>query len=247
MNGSFSEEALSRANELLYGEFPGGAKPSTKGDLAKLKWKVQEDGTVVPAEPEQKPTAPPPKGQAPNAAMVAASNGARNKVGQKKGLAAALAKQTTAGGRAGVQKQLSKLNAGAGNFSEGVLDYKTCEKPNGQQYGVSDDSSCAPPNKPAKKKPTAEENLAKSREMLRSQLAPLMLNLAAAKKASAVGLLSDVLTPRPLASGELEDNLKMVKLLQRQQLLKQKLVGSAAQKGAKKEQERKSKVSKGKN
>jgi hypothetical protein len=112
MLGQFSEEALNRANELLYGEFPGGAKPSTKGDPAKLKWKVQEDGTVVPAEPEQKPTAPSPKGQAPNAAVAAASNGARNKVGQKKGLAAALTKQTTAGGKAGVQKQLNRLNAG---------------------------------------------------------------------------------------------------------------------------------------
>ncbi len=112
MFGSFSDEALSRANELLYGEFPGGAKPSTKGDPAKLKWKVQEDGTVVPAEPEQKPTAPPSKGQAPNAEMAASSNGARNKVGQKKGLAAASTKQTTAGGKAGVQSQLSRLNAG---------------------------------------------------------------------------------------------------------------------------------------
>jgi hypothetical protein len=44
--------------------------------------------------------------------MAASSNGARNKVGQKKGLAAAAAKQTTAGGKAGVQGQLSKLNAG---------------------------------------------------------------------------------------------------------------------------------------
>ena len=112
MLGSFSEDALNKANELLYGEFPGTAKPSTKGVPEKLKWKVQEDGTVVPAEPEQKPTAPSPKGEAPNAAMAASSNGARNKVGQKKGLAAAAAKQTTAGGKAGVQNQLSKLNAG---------------------------------------------------------------------------------------------------------------------------------------
>lgn len=112
MLGSFSEDALNKASELLYGEFPGAAKPSTKGAPEKLKWKVQEDGTVVPAEPEKQPTAPPPKGDAPNAAMAAASNGARNKVGQKKGLAAAAAKQTTAGGRTGVQNQLSKLNAG---------------------------------------------------------------------------------------------------------------------------------------
>ena len=111
MLGSFSDEALSKANELLYGEFPG-ASPAVVGAPAKKKWKVQEDGTVVPAEPEKQPTAPPPKGDAPNAAMAAASNGARNKVGQKKGLAAALAKQTTAGGKAGVQSQLSKLNAG---------------------------------------------------------------------------------------------------------------------------------------
>jgi hypothetical protein len=111
MLGNFSDEALSKANELLYGEFPG--KPSAAAQPAKRqKWKVQEDGTVVPAEPEQKPTAPPPKGQAPNAAVAAASNGARNKVGQKKGLAAALTKQTTAGGKAGVQKQLNRLNAG---------------------------------------------------------------------------------------------------------------------------------------
>lgn len=112
MLGSFSEDALNKANELLYGEFPGASKPSTKGSPGKLKWKVQEDGTVVPAEPEKQPTAPPPKGDAPNAAMAAASNGARNKVGQKKGLAIAAAKQNTAGGKAGVQSQLSKLNAG---------------------------------------------------------------------------------------------------------------------------------------
>ena len=112
MLGSFSEDALNKANELLYGEFPGAAKSSTKGAPEKLKWKVQEDGTVVPAEPEQKPTAPPPKAGAPNAAMAASSNGARNKVGQKKGLASAAAKQSTAGGKAGVQNQLSKLNAG---------------------------------------------------------------------------------------------------------------------------------------
>ena len=112
MLGSFSEDALNKANELLYGEFPGAAKPAAQGAPEKLKWKVQEDGTVVPAEPEKKPTAPPPKGNAPNAAMAAASNGARNKVGQKKGLAAAAAKQTTSGGKAGVQSQLSKLNAG---------------------------------------------------------------------------------------------------------------------------------------
>ena len=112
MLGSFSDEALNKANELLYGEFPGAAKPATKGNPAVQKWKVQEDGTVVPAEPEKKPTAPAPKGDAPNAAMAAASNGARNKVGQKKGWAAAAAKQTTAGGKAGVSGQLSKLNAG---------------------------------------------------------------------------------------------------------------------------------------
>ena len=115
MLGSFSEDALSKANELLYGEFPGAAKPAAQGAPEKLKWKVQEDGTVIPAEPEKKPTAPPPKAGkagAPNAAMAAASNGARNKVGQKKGLAAAAAKQTTAGGKAGVQSQLSRLNAG---------------------------------------------------------------------------------------------------------------------------------------
>lgn len=112
MFGSFSEDSLSKANELLYGEFPGAAKPAAQGATAKLKWKVQEDGTVIPAEPEKKPTAPAPKGDAPNAAMVASSNGARNKVGQKKGLAIAAAKQNTAGGKSGVQGQLSKLNAG---------------------------------------------------------------------------------------------------------------------------------------
>ena len=113
MFGSFSDEALEKAQEMLYGEFPGAPKAPTPGTTGRKKWKVQEDGTVVPAEPEQKPTAPPPKGQAPNAAVAAASNGARNKVGQKKGLAAAAAKQTTAGGRAGVQGQLNRLNAGA--------------------------------------------------------------------------------------------------------------------------------------
>lgn len=112
MFGSFSDEALSKANDLLYGEFPGKPAAAAPQPGQRKKWKVQEDGTVVPAEPEQKPTAPSPKEGAPNAAMAASSNGARNKVGQKKGLAAAAAKQTTAGGKAGVQGQLSKLNAG---------------------------------------------------------------------------------------------------------------------------------------
>jgi hypothetical protein len=112
MFGSFSDEALSKANDLLYGEFPGKPAAAAPQPGQRKKWKVQEDGTVVPAEPEQKPTAPSPKEGAPNAAMAASSNGARNKVGQKKGLAAAAAKQTTAGGKVGVQGQLSKLNAG---------------------------------------------------------------------------------------------------------------------------------------
>ena len=109
MLGKFSDDATRRVNELLYGEFPGAAPGAP---TAKKKWKMQGDGTVIPAEPEKPPTAPPPKGDAPNAAMTASSNGARNKVGQKKGLAAAAAKQTTAGGKAGVSGQLSKLNAG---------------------------------------------------------------------------------------------------------------------------------------
>ena len=111
MLGSFSEDALSKANELLYGEFPGAAKPAAQGAPEKLKWKVEEDGTVVPAKPAPKPSAP-PKGKAPDAANAAVGNAQRNKTGQKKGLAAAAAKQTTAGGKAGVQSQLSRLNAG---------------------------------------------------------------------------------------------------------------------------------------
>jgi hypothetical protein len=112
MIGNFSEDALNKANELLYGEFPG--KPAAAAQPAKRqKWKVQEDGTVVPAEPEQKPTAPAPKGDALHPANAAVSNSQRNKTGQKKGLAAAAAKQTSAGGKAGVQGQLNRLNAGA--------------------------------------------------------------------------------------------------------------------------------------
>ena len=104
MLGSFSDDALSRANELLYGEVPGTPP-------AKLKWKVEEDGTVVPAKPAAKPSAP-PKGEAPDAANAAVGNAQRNKTGQKAGLAAAAAKQSTASGKSGVQSQLSKLNAG---------------------------------------------------------------------------------------------------------------------------------------
>jgi hypothetical protein len=111
MFGAFSDEATQKVQEMLYGESPGAAKSSVKGDPDKKKWKVQEDGTVVPAEAEKKPTAP-PKSDAPSAAMAASSNGARFKVGQKKGLASAEAAQTNAGGKAGVAKQLGKLNAG---------------------------------------------------------------------------------------------------------------------------------------
>jgi hypothetical protein len=39
-------------------------------------------------------------------------NAQRNKAGQKAGLAAAAAKQVSAGGKAGVQSHLNKLNAG---------------------------------------------------------------------------------------------------------------------------------------
>jgi hypothetical protein len=110
MFGSFSDEALNKASELLYGEFPG--KPAAPKPGQRQKWKVQEDGTVVPAEPEQKPKAPAPKGEAPDAANAAVGNAQRNKTGQKKGLAAAAAKQVSAGGKAGIQSQISKLNAG---------------------------------------------------------------------------------------------------------------------------------------
>jgi hypothetical protein len=100
MFGSFSEDSLSKANELLYGEGPT------------LKWKLDDDGNAVPAEPPQKPKAPAPKGKAPDAANAAVGNAQRNKTGQKKGLAAAAAKQVSAGGKAGVQSRLSRLNAG---------------------------------------------------------------------------------------------------------------------------------------
>ena len=99
MFGSFSDEALNKANELLYGEGPT------------LKWKLDDDGNAVPAKPAAKPTAP-PKGEAPDAANAAVGNAQRNKTGQKKGLAAAAAKQVSAGGKAGVQSHLNKLIAG---------------------------------------------------------------------------------------------------------------------------------------
>jgi len=104
MLGSFSDDALNKASELLYGE-------NLEVLQQKMKWKVEEDGTVVPAKPAPKPSAP-PKGKAPDAANAAVGNAQRNKTSQKKGLAAAAAKQTTAGGKFGVQSQLSKLNAG---------------------------------------------------------------------------------------------------------------------------------------
>ena len=110
MLGSFSDEALNKASELLYGESPG--KPAVAPQPPqRQKWKVEEDGTVVPAGPAPKPSAP-PKGKAPDAANAAVGNAQRNKIGQKKGLAAAAAKQVSAGGKAGVQSQISKLNAG---------------------------------------------------------------------------------------------------------------------------------------
>ena len=112
MFGSFSQDALSKANELLYGEFPGKPAAATPQPGQRQKWKVQEDGTVVPAEPEKKPTAPAPKGDAPDAANAAVGNAQRNKTNQKKGLAAAASKQVNAGGASGVQSQINRLNAG---------------------------------------------------------------------------------------------------------------------------------------
>ena len=97
MFGTFSQEALNKTNELLYGEGPT------------LKWKVEEDGTVVPAGSESKPKAPP---TAPDAANTAVGNAQRKKTNQAKGLAAASAKQTTAAGKSGVQSQINRLNAG---------------------------------------------------------------------------------------------------------------------------------------
>jgi len=104
MLGSFSKDSLTKASELLYGEQPV-APPE------KLKWKVEEDGTVVPAKPAPKPSAP-PKAKAPDAANAAVGNAQRNKTGQKKGLAVAASKQINAGGAAGVQSQINRLNAG---------------------------------------------------------------------------------------------------------------------------------------
>lgn len=100
MFGTFSQEALNKTEELLYGEGPT------------LKWKVEDDGTVVPAKPASTPKAP-PKGEVPDAANAAVGNAQRNKTNQKKGLAAAALKQTNAGGASGVQSQMSRLNAGA--------------------------------------------------------------------------------------------------------------------------------------
>jgi hypothetical protein len=39
------------------------------------------------------------------------------------------------------------------DFSEGVFDFKVCEKPDGKHYGIPDSDKCAAPNKEAKVRP----------------------------------------------------------------------------------------------
>jgi hypothetical protein len=46
------------------------------------------------------------------------------------------------------------LNTGNQDFSEGVFDFKVCEKPDGKHYGIPDDIKCAPPNKEVKSRPS---------------------------------------------------------------------------------------------
>lgn len=42
------------------------------------------------------------------------------------------------------------LDTGNQDFSEGVFDFKVCQKPNGDTYGIPDDVKCGPPSKEVK-------------------------------------------------------------------------------------------------
>jgi hypothetical protein len=58
------------------------------------------------------------------------------------------------------------------DFSEGVFNFKMCQKPNGQRYGVSANEKCKPPSKEVKAaaaKPKKEE---KKKEKMCNQYRP---------------------------------------------------------------------------
>lgn len=46
------------------------------------------------------------------------------------------------------------LNTGNQDFSEGVFDFKVCQKPDGGRYGIPDNWDCSPPNTETKEKAT---------------------------------------------------------------------------------------------
>ena len=45
------------------------------------------------------------------------------------------------------------LDTGNQDFSEGVFDFKVCQKPDGKHYGIPDDSKCVAPAKEVKSRP----------------------------------------------------------------------------------------------
>ncbi len=49
--------------------------------------------------------------------------------------------------------QAHNLNTGNQDFSEGVFDFKVCQKPDGKHYGIPDDSKCVAPAKEVKSRP----------------------------------------------------------------------------------------------
>lgn len=46
--------------------------------------------------------------------------------------------------------QAHNLDTGNQDFSEGVFDFKMCQKPSGEKYGVSTNEKCKPPSKEVK-------------------------------------------------------------------------------------------------
>lgn len=49
--------------------------------------------------------------------------------------------------------EMKGLDTGNQDFSEGVFDFKVCERPNGKRYGIPDQDECRPPNREAKGAP----------------------------------------------------------------------------------------------
>lgn len=49
--------------------------------------------------------------------------------------------------------EMKGLDTGNQDFSEGVFDFKVCEKPNGKRYGIPDQDKCRAPNREAKGAP----------------------------------------------------------------------------------------------